>query len=320
MIFSSSQIIDFSMSLFKDTWKIYDNEQEARHALSLKLKDIPRIQEVFHRGGAASTALKSQLQWCARWPSCGFPTVSLKEKRASAFATTGITKDVGKDVVPPWPAFLIKIPEGFLEILNPQTDTLESIENISVLWFETIKEDTIGLASGTKVWSWVAWTKSGLSINMGAQTKEKWVDSKIEDPGFFDYQCDSRDERAMVLIKRIIAGVCLHLNSPEHLKLAKKRGQSKNFKRNTTLHFRKFDNYVFGEDTVIDARNVVSKFLEKGGKSPTVQSFTRGHWRTQRYGKNSALKKWINIEGYWRGPEAAPIKVRKTIIKESSIS
>ena len=71
-------MIDFSMDLFKNTWKIYDNEQNARDALNERFKREPKFQRMARLEGAASNAFKTQIQWCARWPSCGFPIRNLK--------------------------------------------------------------------------------------------------------------------------------------------------------------------------------------------------------------------------------------------------
>lgn len=49
---------------------------------------------------------------------------------------------------------------------------------------------------------------------------------------------------------------------------------------------------------------------EKTGLAPhgplSVRTLVSGHWKRQPYGEGRALRKWIFIEPFWRGPEASP--------------
>lgn len=43
-----------------------------------------------------------------------------------------------------------------------------------------------------------------------------------------------------------------------------------------------------------------------GGASPLVRTLVSGHWKRQVWGEGRALRKWIFISPFWRGPEDGP--------------
>lgn len=48
----------------------------------------------------------------------------------------------------------------------------------------------------------------------------------------------------------------------------------------------------------------------------TVRTMVAGHWKRQPYGEGRALRKWIHIEPFWRGPETAPESNPRRVLEE----
>ena len=74
--------------------------------------------------------------------------------------------------------------------------------------------------------------------------------------------------------------------------------------------------YTVVRPVVLDCRVAVRDYIAGGGKSPTVRSLVRGHWRNQVHGPRNSLRKWIHVEPFWRGPDGAPVAVRPHIMRE----
>lgn len=205
------------------------------------------------------------------WMESGFPQVVLGHRLAANLACTSVPSDF--TVAMPWHTFLINIPSDTIPCTTPD-----------------------GL-------SWIKY----------ALVRGSYEDAS-SDLEFFaanDYKGLSQtptNERALEVFRRLFAGILVELNQP---KLAKsiEAGPHRPSKRQGWMP--KTWTFTLARDVKLDLREEVRRYCLLGDRSsPTVQSLVRGHHKRQPCGPESALRKWIHIEPYWRGPEDAPIAVR----------
>lgn len=227
------------------------------------------------------------------WRRCGMPHLIVGAKRTAYYGATRLTTDV--EFLPPWPAFLLSINTDVTFL------TAEGVErplrNVLVTYHE----------SGT----WHALRLRG-SVTLGLPFS--WRFDNCTNEWFHPAASEEQDHnrRAYVILMQIVGGIALEFQAhPDVTEAALKRSSSKSSKlKHGPLLGLSDKTYVFAEDVVVDARPVITDFMSKGGKSPTVRSFTRPHARRQHYGPGNSQVKVIRIEGFWRGPKDGPIAVR----------
>lgn len=248
--------------------------------------------------------------WSARWRSKGFPRVVVGPRRAAVLMATGIRAEQMPDVVPPWPAFLVELTDSPIQInlVNGGTSPIDRIE--------------VHYAShhtGAPAWSIIAETPAGPSIHRFNVAPTKWLDDKLEhEPvtdGHSSLEVDDVDLRALTTLSRLVTGLCMSLSDPERYAEARARAKGKSYRARRRGPPQLAD-FVLGDDVRVDVREAVAEYVARGGRAPKVQSLVRGHWKMQAHGVDRALRKWIHVEPYWRGPEDAPVLIRRHTTRE----
>ncbi|MCA9591395.1 MAG: hypothetical protein KC657_39135 [Myxococcales bacterium] len=236
--------------------------------------------------------------WSVEWARCGFPRVEIGHRLCASLMATSMGAEVVADIVVPWRAFAILIPSGVLAA----EDAAGRLSHLTCAhaFHDRGKVRLIASAENLSVWSGAARDITELGEAGAAAGKR---------PDFVATPFDARDLRALQMIDRLFLGVCALLSSPDEQKaIARRFGQTRNRRRASPVP--KAWTYRLKRDVTFDARALVHDYVAGGGRSPTVQSHVRGHWRRQHHGASLADVKWIQIEAYWRGPEDAAIAVR----------
>ncbi len=244
----------------------------------------------------------------ARWYDQGLPVVQMGHKYAAALMASSVSPEsVGEGVEAPWKAFLIEVPMGILSLVNPSTEAQESVTHVLV--------HRITRPAGDKVWNYMIFTEGAVTLwKHGASTRDLVDESLVDENDWASYsfglETNDRDDRAALLVSRLIIGVCLAFSNQDTP--VKKLGKGHHQEHQRRLSAEPLSRtFQIGAPLKLDCREAVRDYLE-GRKSSklSVQSLVRGHWKRQPYGPKAALRKWIWREPYWRGPEDAPILQR----------
>ena len=125
---------------------------------------------------------------------------------------------------------------------------------------------------------------------------------------------DSPPQRCMVLAKRLVAGLLLHLQDATAHKIRKVEARPKSKGREAEPEHRIV---TIGAPVDIDCRPAIREYLEHGGNrrhgAPTVQVMVRGHYRMQACGPRHTLRRKTWIRPHWWGSEAALIQTRAKV-------
>jgi hypothetical protein len=215
------------------------------------------------------------------WAACGFPQIVPSHKLAAALMATDLPENVELHL--PWNSFAVVVPDGLLP------------EDASSSRYKSV--DMIGLAiSGeAKIGVWIGHKNHGI---IGVDTF----------PSLGEMLACKSYEPEQELLMRLLIGCILEMDSPRAREgvrtSAIARKKSREDKRPTAWSFE------LKRDVKVDCRSWVRDYVSSGGTSPSVRSLVRGHQKRQRYGPGGALRKWIHIEPYWKGPLDGPIAVR----------
>jgi len=241
--------------------------------------------------------------WAATWCDCALPRIRLRAARAASFAATAVPREHATAVLPPWAAFLIELEdvEGVLSLPG----TCDPFDRLEVL--------SSSMLSGRPTWCVFARSRDGNVLHQLLIPEEDWG-AQMSDHGLFTTTSTDASKRLMQVVCRIVLGTCLALSTPEDREVAEHRGSSKRFRRRGHPGVTDF---VLSNDVRVDVREAVGGYVTGGGAAPTVQSLVRGHWKRQAHGPGASLRRWIQVEPYWRGPEDAPVVVRRHVLGSS---
>lgn len=238
--------------------------------------------------------------WAATWCQCGLPRVRVRAARAASFAATSMPPEQATAVVPPWSAFLIELENVETMLTLPGSE--DPFDRVEVL--------NTSLIAGSPTWSVFARSRGGNVLHRLLLPEDDWG-AQAGDSGLFRDAAVDASERLLQVVCRIVLGTCLALSSPEERETGRHRACSKRFRRHRHPGVTDF---VVGNDVRVDVRSAVGDYVAGGGVPPAVQSLVRGHWKRQAHGPGGALRRWIQIEPYWRGPEEGPVVVRKHVL------
>ncbi len=249
--------------------------------------------------------------WSARWADQAFPVLTMGHKYAASLMSTSIPSEYAADVIPPFKAFLIEVPNGLIDIKDDQKVSW-NVRYALVHFLENLP--------GVFVWNYVLLTDGSMTLWRHGVPTDLLTEAKPEhitswEEYSFAFKVDSHDDRVNVLVGRLILGACLALSNKDSSKpVGKSHGYpSNNLRTSSEPLVRTFQ---LGRPIVVDCRQSVRDYLSGDRHSaPTVQKLVRGHWQRQPYGPQSLLRKWIQKEPYWRGPEDAPILQRAMYLK-----
>ena len=206
---------------------------------------------------------------------------------------------------------MLSLPEGVLEVPDPDTGEFKSLTCIGV-WITEI--------NGHDYWSWTTFGDVVLlaesNILLEDLAKDGWRgDPTVDEETYqkeaafadFDYQ-PTRDR-----IGNLIVNTCLAMEAEREL--LKRPSSGKKGKRGFAkmASNRHPQRWTFGRKLDIDMEYTRQYLRGNRGKgSPVkVRSLVRGHYRWQVCGKRNQERKRIWIKPFWRGPEDGPVLVRQ---------
>lgn len=279
------------------------------------------------------TIFASRAHWLVRWGGLAFPRFQTSHSFAAMLMATTVSRKEIPSIEAPWPAFMVEIPEGLLPIAT-KDGTLTHITRVYV--------NTSFLPSlWSEPWWSLEFVGKGIEIHRVGRLEEAFDPSSKTDlknrpmmkfeglrteakdvpvgdyDEFWDGYDRTQEDRVVILAARLVLGLCIMMTDKANVKEKVTKLPSdlgfhrRRFGFEPTSHV-----YVVGRPVKVDFRLAVKAFVEGGSKSLSVQSLVAGHHKFQVHGPGRALRKWIFVEPYWRGPEDAPIVVRPHTISD----
>jgi hypothetical protein len=274
-----------------------------------------RIDALYFAALCTSVDGELTLIGLGRWARAGYPQIQITHRYAAALLVTSVADDVLEHVHPPWPAFVLEVPEGLIDLAEKDGTTLTPVRRILVTELYNSADE--------QKWGYVAFTDTPMTAwRFGVGTKDL-LPGKVEGNKFEDdpicFEFTSHDERAVSLIGRLIVNVCLAMGDPEAVKKIgpghKRYAASCKQRTEPEPVVRVFQ---LSKPVTLDFRPMVREFLDGKvtRKSLSVQTLVRGHFKGQHYGPKNSLYKTIWRAPFWRGPHDAPIAVRPFVLDE----
>jgi hypothetical protein len=249
------------------------------------------------------------VMWSGRWVDQGCPRILFDSKYATLLMSTDVGKDLTDKIVFPYKAFLIELPDNLLDTKDGE-GKMQPLRKVFV--------QVLVHANGDDVVNIIALTDIGLQLWRHGLPISELTNTMLSEDTSWDYglDCESRDDRVMNLIGRLIISMCVAMSDPDNYRKQKrsKRRYGGGYKSRSNSGLPEIQTFVVGEPTKLNCRPAVLNYLKgkKGTtrKGPTVQFLVRGHWRYQPYGPKRKKRKFIRIDPYWKGPEDAKILAR----------
>lgn len=210
------------------------------------------------------------------WLDSGFQLIRVGPKLAALFAATTISEEALAEFRWPWSAFVVETDDLQVEF--------NSFSNGAVSMEVEARDQAHAI-------TWCG-------------TPTKMLTCGIEGEGDLDV-----GERIFKVALRIVLGACLALGVPEARQAAERRGRRER-NQSPALKFLPGVRYVLGNDVKVDLTPHIREYLERGGSSPKVRTLVCGHHKWQVHGPQRALRKYLWVRPYIRGPEGAPMTVR----------
>jgi hypothetical protein len=310
MLSSSAEGLNLAKMPLKDlvvfgqkVWELsYKNTNDDHQALEMLANQAdPMI-------GAALMLPDEQLitLFIGRWADQAFPRILVESKYGAMLMATDAKEEILEYVLPPWKAFLIEFQDPIIECFCDRTQ--KNVKIIRILVQVLINE------SGTQVWNFVAAGESGVQLWRHGLTTSQLLKIMEEDRAWegldFVIPIQNKDERAMLLVGRLIISTCLAMSDPNNFheqKTTKGRGRKWHFVKTPETR-----NIILGKPVNIDCRPAIRAFQtgKRSGSMPHVRFLVRGHWKNIVYGPQSSLRRLQQIAPYWKGPDEADIVSR----------
>lgn len=251
------------------------------------------------------------LEWVTSWAEHGRPQIEVGEKLAASLALTRVPAEVAASTPLPYPAFLVRIPDGLLTADGAQLragEREDAIVDLSIAMVRQTSQDqlTVIFASRRSATLWMR-----VSADFGdVFGKDPTPDLPASWDGMV-FENSSQDKRAIQLGLQLVFGTLLELlarggakPSPGIAKVGAAKG-----KKDAPQVPRPINVRILRE-VRSDVRQAVREFVSHGTSAPMVRTLVRGHWKHQPVGPQRQDRKLIQVEPYWRGPEDGPVVVR----------
>lgn len=233
------------------------------------------------------------------WAENAFPQLVTGHKYGAALCCTSLTKELAEDIVLPWKAFVVVVPDGLIPYES--NGILGHFAAIHVHAWEI--EDAGRLQPRFRI---ALMCEDGLTHVHGKAGS--LADILFDDDVFS--ACDNAWARGQRMCRRLVVGL---LYAMQHTNNFRDTGP-RTFRDATRVPREdpKHRNVFIGKPMSTDARAVVAHHVLEGTKHapPAVQVLVRGHYKRQVIGIGRGGRKVIWVEPYWRGPEDAPILAR----------
>jgi hypothetical protein len=212
------------------------------------------------------------------WRASAYAKLEINHKLAAALS---LTDTDGMDIVSPWEACSIVVPDGLgFDTLGPDG----SIETVARIW--CVGADAISFigASGKVC------VPTGDRLASALRSLARGAFIALANPAEFKKQRTSDGSRSV---------------------RKSRRGGLPDFSH---------DRYLLSAPVTVDMRELLAEHLagrrKGGGASPKVQFLVRGHWRQQAHGPARALRKTIWVQPFWKGPEETRVLLRSHVLKD----
>jgi len=250
------------------------------------------------------------------WAMSGFPLLRPTHKLAASLMATHVPKDLVPDIKPPFPSFLIEVPEGIVPVGQVDlkaSDGKPFPGQMSSMAYTDRLAGLVESIDGLML----------LRVLHGPETERKPILCAFYPIATIGDLADMQHPDPKVrLLARLVLNCALELEDPRHKHAreggpprptpSKKGGRTKDTLPTAwTFELRR--------EVKLDARAWVGDYIASKGTSPSVQTLVRGHWKRQPFGPRVLnLRRSIHIEPYWRGPEDAPIVTRPLALAPES--
>ncbi len=242
--------------------------------------------------------------WARLWAKEGFPVVELSHKVAAALMFTYGPSDVDA----PWPAFLIKVPDGLLQ--DELGGDLRHVQFMrppgeAVDWLRTEK---IIPEKGDHYIQMARFLKDGERTQVGPAT--------ATDRG--------RLKRQEKLVANLSEGICMLMMAKDEITLQPYRPKPPSDRRRPPgMDPPEGTRYIIGKTVQVDLREQVREHVtgktRTGGKL-TKQSRVRSHRRWQACGPGRIGRKMIWIQSFWKGPLDGRALVRGYRLRDEGVT
>jgi hypothetical protein len=260
-------------------------------------------------------------RFAAIWAVHAFQRLTTSHTYAAALMCTDADRESLATIQEQWRAFMVVVPNGML-CTDPLVDHDIPIEFTRIL---------VALYDGRAELGLVDFSGPGgaLKLTIGSDASTLAELLTPEDAPIVSYTdnfsrtsthgVDSQIKRALVMAKRLVAGLLLSMQNAEAVKtrdVAHKSGRPGRDEEEPAHRM-----VIVGQPIKIDCREAVETFIRKGRGSggrksglPQVQWIVRGHWRQQAYGVGRLGRKTIWIKPHWAGRPDAPILSRPKVV------
>jgi len=248
--------------------------------------------------------------WAGRWYAEGMPRIVWEHARyPETLMASSADPNTVEFVRPPWRAFVVNLPRDLLESNSVCDGKPRELKHMLVLSLPMSDEEDRWaiMAEGEELELWRHGITTGQLLEVGPEFHSPLYTENME----------KKDDRMLLLLGRLLVGLCLTLTDPLKLREARHTKRGRRLGKTRTSKTPLEHTFVVGAPTKVRVREALKAFVENGrkrGGSPTVQSLVRGHFKMQPHGPRSSLRKLIYREPFWRGPEDAPINVKDTAV------
>ena len=229
----------------------------------------------------------------AKWAVHAFQRLMTSHTFAAALMCSDMQQEVLEGIEEQWDAFLVLVPNGMLLAGGFEFSRVLVATYSFGAWMGLLAPDGAGFR---------LLTHDAPSLPLLLANDET------------DLVQDSPPQRCMVLAKRLVAGLLLHLQDATAHKIRKVEARPKSKGREAEPEHRIV---TIGAPVDIDCRPAIREYLEHGGNrrhgAPTVQVMVRGHYRMQACGPRHTLRRKTWIRPHWWGSEAALIQTRAKV-------
>jgi transcription elongation factor Elf1 len=245
-----------------------------------------------------------EMLFARRWAKSGFPVFEMGHRTAASLMFTHGSGEIDS----PWPAFMVKVPDGLVVIGDTATNA--NLARVLVL------------APSDKLRHWellLFWRHNFKGPGL-LRVPMKTLDGELAEPvNWAEMEHLQKDlaiglRRAVEMVGRLIAGACMLATADKDIEKRPWQPKTKSERRRTPgVEPPAGTRFIVTQNIELDLRKQVHEYISgrsrKGGEL-TVQFVVRGHRRWQAHGPKHSQRKLIWINPFWKGPEEGRALVR----------
>lgn len=272
--------------------------------------------DLYQDGGADDakryTAM-SFVVFAVAWAEHAFQKLQTTHTYAAALMCSDASREVLEDLHVPWHAFMVHVPNGLLAMVLEDGTTVVDFTRVLVV------VDAEDGGSGYRSFLTLYDPASREFAGKGVTHRGKNLADLLFAPTPEDFVGNGggrhlpKITRAIVLAKRLVAGLILAMQTQDNLRTRETRAWKGNGpgREGEPTH----RTTIVGRPLRVDCREHVREYMGGGTSAPrSVQTLVTGHHKRQVIGVGRTGRKVVWIEPYWRGPEDAPILTRPKLV------